>query len=165
MNPLSLATILAQLLLLVLAVHSSSSLVTSSTSKNDTRILNMSSDSEYPKIQAQAGKIEELKQREAALSRLLAAVRMEKLEALRSRPLNIGVVGFGRFGQFMAHTFSKHGNVVASSRSDYTDLAKGMGIDYIPLSDIDGFLDKNLDVIVLATSIVSFEDTVRKFAG
>ena len=40
-----------------------------------------------------------------------------------------------------------------------------MGVDYIPLSDIDAFLESKLDVIVLATSIVSFEDTVRKFAG
>ena len=150
MNPMSFATILARLLLLVLTVHSSSSFVTSSTvnkqSNNDTGIQNnMSSDSEYPKIQAQAGKIEELKQREAALSRLLGAVRLEKLEALRSRPLTIGVVGFGRFGQFIARTFSKHGKVVATSRSDYTELASGMGVDYIPLSDIDAFLESKLD--------------------
>lgn len=112
-------------------------------------------------IQAQAGKIEELKKKEAALARLLAAVRMEKLEALRSRPLTIGVVGFGRFGQFIAKTFSKHGRVVATSRSDYTDLANNMGVNYIPLSDPESFLNENLDVIVLATSIVSFEGTVN----
>lgn len=111
-------------------------------------------------IQAQAGKIEELKKKEAALASLLAAVRREKLDALRSRPLTIGVVGFGRFGQFIARTFSKHGRVVATSRSDYTDLANGMGVTYIPLSDPEAFLDQNLDVIVLATSIVSFEGTV-----
>jgi len=32
---------------------------------------------------------------------------------------------------------------------------------YVPLSDPASFLDKELDVIVLAVSIVSFEDTVR----
>lgn len=116
------------------------------------------------KIQAQAGKIEELKQREAALSRLLAAVRLEKLSALRSRPLTIGVVGFGRFGQFIAETFNKHGRVVATSRSDYTELAKGMGITYIRLDDPASFLEQDLDVIILATSIVSFEATVRNLA-
>ncbi len=116
------------------------------------------------KIQAQAGKIEELKQKEAALSRLLAAVRVEKLNALRSRPLTIGVVGFGRFGQFIARTFRDHGKVVATSRSDYTDLANGMGVTYIPLSNPKEFLNQNLDVIVLATSIVSFEGTVKSLA-
>jgi len=115
-------------------------------------------------IKAQAGKIEALKKKEAALANLLSAVRMEKLEALRSRPLTIGVVGFGRFGQFIAKTFSEHGRVVATSRSDYTDLANGMGVTYIPLSDPEAFLDEGLDVIVLATSIVSFEGTVKNLA-
>ena len=116
-------------------------------------------------IQAQAGKIEELKQKEAALSRLLAAVRVEKLNALRSKPLKIGVVGFGRFGQFIARTFAQHGKVVATSRSDYTDLANGMGVKYIPLSNPKEFLNQNLDVIVLATSIVSFEGSVQSLAS
>lgn len=130
---------------------------------NNTGNLKMSTDENKgePIIQAQAGKIEELKKKEAALARLLSAVRMEKLEALRSRPLTIGVVGFGRFGQFIAKTFSKHGRVVATSRSDYTELANGMGVTYIPLSNPEAFLDENLDVIVLATSIVSFEGTVK----
>jgi prephenate dehydrogenase len=112
-------------------------------------------------IRAQAGKIQQLKEKEAALSRLLAAVRREKLSALRSRPLTIGIVGFGRFGQFIARTFVQHGKVIATSRSDYTDLATGMGIEYVSLSNPELFLEKDLDVIVLATSIVSFEGTVK----
>lgn len=120
----------------------------------------MSSD-EKNLIQPAPGKIEHLKSKEAALARLLAEVRREKLECLRSRPLTIGIVGFGRFGQFIAETFAKHGTVVATSRSDYTDLARGMGVEYIPLSDPEAFLEKDLDVIVLATSIVSFEGTVK----
>jgi prephenate dehydrogenase len=112
-------------------------------------------------IQPAAGKIQHLKAKEAALSRLLAAVRKEKLQALRSRPLTIGVIGFGRFGQFIAKTFADHGTVIATSRSDYTDLARGMGVEYIPLSDPERFFAKDLDVIVLATSIVSFEGTVQ----
>ena len=120
----------------------------------------MSSD-EKNLIQPAPGKIEHLKSKEAALARLLAEVRREKLECLRSRPLTIGIVGFGRFGQFIAETFAKHGTVVATSRSDYTDLARGMGVEYIALSDPEAFLEKDLDVIVLATSIVSFEETVK----
>eukprot|EP00560_Eucampia_antarctica_P007713 CAMPEP_0197827044 /NCGR_PEP_ID=MMETSP1437-20131217/3918_1 /TAXON_ID=49252 ORGANISM="Eucampia antarctica, Strain CCMP1452" /NCGR_SAMPLE_ID=MMETSP1437 /ASSEMBLY_ACC=CAM_ASM_001096 /LENGTH=472 /DNA_ID=CAMNT_0043427753 /DNA_START=246 /DNA_END=1664 /DNA_ORIENTATION=+ len=129
---------------------------------NDDNDKNVSVDPK--KIRAQAGKIEELKAREVALSRLLAAVRREKLAALRSRPLTIGVVGFGRFGQFIAQTFAKHGRVVATSRSDYTELAEGMGITYVKLSDPQAFLNEDLDVIVLATSITSFEDTVGNLA-
>jgi len=136
----------------------------SSENKSDSSSSDGDSSSNVKKIKAQAGKIEELKAREVALSRLLAAVRREKLAALRSRPLTIGVVGFGRFGQFIAQTFTKHGRVVATSRSDYTDLAANMGIVYHKLDDLPAFLEEDLDVIVLATSIVSFEGTVSNIA-
>ena len=109
------------------------------------------------------GRLEELKQQEADLARKLAEIRMEKLSALRSKPLTIGVVGFGRFGQFIAKTLSGHGKIVVTSRSNYKDVAAGMGAEYIPLSKPELFLDKNLDVIIFATSIVSFESTVRSF--
>ena len=110
------------------------------------------------------GKLKKIKQKEAALANLLSAVRQEKLATLRSRPLTIGVIGFGRFGQFIAKSFAKHaGRVVVTSRSDYTEIANSMGVKYVPLSDKKAFLDENLDVIVVATSILSFDDTVRDF--
>lgn len=112
-----------------------------------------------------AGKLEELKQRERELSRLLAAVRREKLNEIRSRPLSIGIIGFGRFGQFIARTFASYGNVVVTSRSDYTEIANAMGVKYIPLSDPKAFLEQDLDVIVVAVSILSFEATVNSLAG
>jgi len=110
----------------------------------------------------QTGRLEELKQQEAELARKLAAIRMEKLAELRSKPLTIGIIGFGRFGQFIAETFSKHGKIVVTSRSDYTDIANDMGATYVPLSDPDAFLDQDLDVIILAVSILSFEGTLKK---
>jgi prephenate dehydrogenase len=113
---------------------------------------------------AQAGRLEELKVQEAELARQLAAIRMEKLATLRSRPLTIGIVGFGRFGQFIAKTFSKHGKIVVTSRSDYTEIANEMGVVYVPLSDPDAFLNKNLDVIIFAVSILSFENTIKTLA-
>ena len=113
-------------------------------------------------IPSPVGRLEELKQKEAELAKLLSEVRMEKLSALRSKPLKIGIVGFGRFGQFIARTFSRHGKVVVTSRSDYTDVANAMGVTYVPMSDPDAFLNEDLDVIILATSIVSFESTVQK---
>jgi arogenate dehydrogenase (NADP+), plant len=108
-----------------------------------------------------AGRLEELKLQEAELARQLAAIRIEKLAALRSRPLTIGIIGYGRFGQFIAKTFARHGTIVVSSRSDYTDVANGIGATYVPLDDPDSFLEKDLDVIILAVSILSFESTVK----
>lgn len=110
------------------------------------------------------GRLEELKQQEADLARKLTEIRMKKLAALRSKPLTIGVVGFGRFGQFIAKTLCGHGKIVVTSRSNYEDVAAGMGAEYIPLSKPKLFLEKNLDVIILATSIVSFDSTVRSLA-
>lgn len=126
--------------------------------------VNWEAQGEGDEKRAAAGKLEELKQREAELSALLADVRREKLSAIRSRPLTIGVVGFGRFGQFIAQTFSKYGRVVVTSRSDYSEIARGMGVKYVPLSDTDAFLEEGLDVIVFATSILSFESLLQSFA-
>ena len=74
-----------------------------------------------------------------------------------------GIVGFGRFGQFIGKSFSKYGRVVGTSRSDYTEIAESMGATYIPLSDPEAFLAQGLDVIVFAVSIMSFESTVQSF--
>ncbi|KAL3822271.1 hypothetical protein ACHAXA_005904 [Cyclostephanos tholiformis] len=109
-----------------------------------------------------AGMLEELKQQEAKLALMLASVRRQKLAVLRARPLSIGIVGFGRFGQFIAKSFAKHGRVIGSSRGDYSHIADELGVTFIPLSDLESLVVKeDLDVIVLAVSIVSFEDTVK----
>lgn len=114
------------------------------------------------RLGSNAGDLERIKQEEARLSSMLAAIRQEKLSVLRSRPLTVGVIGFGRFGQFIARGFSKHSNVVGTSRSDYTQIASDMGAKYFPLSDLESFvMEDELDVIVIAVSIVSFEDTVK----
>ena len=49
-----------------------------------------------------------------------------------------------------------------TSRSDYTDVADAMGVKYLPLDDPESFLTQDLDVLIVATSIVSFESTVQK---
>lgn len=113
---------------------------------------------------SRVGRLEELKQREQELAAQLAAVRREKLSAIRSRPLTIGIVGFGRFGQFIARTFAKYGRVVVTSRSDYSEIANGMGVNYVPMSEPEQFLNQQLDVIVFAVSILSFKNTVKSFA-
>jgi hypothetical protein len=112
---------------------------------------------------SRVGRLEELKQREMELAAQLATVRQEKRSVIRSRPLTIGVVGFGRFGQFIARSFAKYGRVVVTSRSDYTEIANGMGVTYVPLSDPRAFLAEGLDVIVFCVSILSFKATVKSF--
>mmetsp|Transcript_24242 Transcript_24242/g.57384 ORF Transcript_24242/g.57384 Transcript_24242/m.57384 type:complete len:557 (-) Transcript_24242:2513-4183(-) len=141
---------------------SSTPLSSSSSSNDESSHNNSNTNDDEPSLPSQAGRLEELKQREAELAEQLAAIRMEKLSALRSKPLTIGIVGYGRFGQFIAKTFARHGKVVVTSRSDYTDVADAMGAKYIPLSDPDEFLAQDLDVIILATSILSFESTIQQ---
>ena len=52
--------------------------------------------------------------------------------------------------------------MVGTSRSDYTRVASEMGAKYIPLSNLEQFvMEDDMDVIVIAVSIVSFEDTVK----
>ena len=106
------------------------------------------------------GQLKELKNLEAELKRQLDEVRQKKRSAIQSRPLTIGVIGFGRFGQFIASTFRKYGRIVVTSRSDYTDIANTLGVKYVPLSDPQAFLNEGLDVIVVAVSIMSFERTI-----
>jgi len=109
-----------------------------------------------------AGELERLKEEEARLATMLSSIRRQKLDVLRSRPLTVGIIGFGRFGQFMGKKFIKYGNVIGTSRSDYTKIADDMGAKYIPLSDLESFvMEDELDVIVVAVSIVSFESTVK----
>ena len=109
-----------------------------------------------------AGELEKLKEEEDRLASMLASIRQQKLSVLRSRPLTIGIIGFGRFGAFIGKSFSKYGNVIGTSRSDYTKIANEMGAKYIPLSDLESFvMEDDLEVIVVAVSIVSFEDTAK----
>ena len=78
--------------------------------------------------------------------------------------LNIGVVGFGRFGQFISEKMVKYGfNVYATSRSDYTSEANKMNVTF---SEFDTFLENHfeiLDIIIFATSINSFEKVINHF--
>ncbi len=75
--------------------------------------------------------------------------------------LKIGIIGFGRFGQFIGEHMVKYGfQVYATSRSDYSELSKDIGITFLKHED---FLRLNLDIIVLSTSILSFEKVFLSF--
>lgn len=122
---------------------------------------NINTSNNIPTINSSNGELERLKKEEQRLFALLDSIRKQKLVVLRSRPLSIGIIGFGRFGQFISKTLTKYGNVVVTSKTDYANVASEMGVKYMPLSELESFvLDENLDVIILSTSIVSFKDTV-----
>ncbi|KAF9626096.1 hypothetical protein IFM89_030943 [Coptis chinensis] len=71
----------------------------------------------------------------------------------KSTRLKIGIVGFGNFGQFLAKTLVKQGHtVLAYSRSDYSDIARELGVSF---SDPNDLCEEHPEVILLCSSIVS----------
>ena len=79
----------------------------------------------------------------------------------KKSPLKIGIIGFGKFGQFLAKTFVKNNDVYAVGRSDTSAVAKAIGCDFFPLFDMSSFAKVDCDVIILACSIISFEEVLR----
>jgi len=75
----------------------------------------------------------------------------------KQRRLKIGIVGFGNFGQFLAKTFVKYADVYGINRSDKSNAAKQIGAKFYPSYDVANFLKNNLDVIIMCTSVISFE--------
>ncbi|KAI4385631.1 hypothetical protein MLD38_003631 [Melastoma candidum] len=65
------------------------------------------------------------------------------------------MVGFGTFAQFLAKTMINRGHTLrATSRTDYTQLSKDMGVSFV--SDVGALLQEDNDVIMICTSILSF---------
>ncbi|CAN0012161.1 unnamed protein product [Choristocarpus tenellus] len=77
------------------------------------------------------------------------------------RRLKIGVVGFGKFGQFIARTMVKNHDVIAMGRGDYTLAAKEMGVRYYPSFEMSEFFANKPDVVMFSVSILSFEQVVK----
>ncbi|CAM6082951.1 unnamed protein product [Calypogeia fissa] len=81
-------------------------------------------------------------------------------ELQKKKILKVGIVGFGNFGQFLAQRFVKQGhNVLAFSRSDYSDCAKKLGVTYY--RDADDFCEEHPEVVVLCTSILSTDSVLH----
>ena len=71
-------------------------------------------------------------------------------------PLRVAVLGFGTFGQFLARRWVQRGHTVYGySRTDYSSVAKGMGVAFF--TDANELAKKELDVVIIAVSILSFE--------
>merc|ERR1711871_407867 len=77
--------------------------------------------------------------------------------------LKIGIIGFGKFGQFLAKTFVKNHEVYCVDKDDMSNVAKEIGCDYYPLYDLSAFNQVDCDIIIFSVSIISFEEVLRSF--
>mmetsp|Transcript_25951 Transcript_25951/g.79809 ORF Transcript_25951/g.79809 Transcript_25951/m.79809 type:complete len:319 (-) Transcript_25951:403-1359(-) len=113
------------------------------------------------------GRLSDIKASEAQLRWQLAQVQREKAEVLATRRLKIGIVGFGKFGQFLAKKFADYDHEIAAlSHSDRSAEARALGAEAChrlgDATDVLKFFERDLDVVVLAVSIVSFDDTLAR---
>ncbi|KDP44685.1 hypothetical protein JCGZ_01185 [Jatropha curcas] len=77
-----------------------------------------------------------------------------------SPALNIGIIGFGPFAQFLAKIMIKQGHTLrATSRSDHSQLCEDFGISYF--RDVRRFLEADNDVILICTSILSLAEVLK----
>ncbi|KAG6765498.1 hypothetical protein POTOM_029543 [Populus tomentosa] len=77
-----------------------------------------------------------------------------------SRNLEIGIVGFGPFAQFLAKIMIKQGHTLrATSRSDHSSICQDLGISFF--RDTGTFLEANNDVILICTSILSLSKVLN----
>lgn len=77
--------------------------------------------------------------------------------------INIGIVGFGRFGQFIAKKMIKYGfNVYATSRSDYSEESKKIGANFINMDKFSDYLENESNkIVIISTSINSFGEVLN----
>lgn len=79
--------------------------------------------------------------------------------------INIGIIGFGRFGQFIANQMAKYKdrskfNIIATNRSDKSEDANKMNILF---QNKEEFIKNEFDIIIFATSILSFEQVLYSY--
>ncbi|VVU94284.1 Aminotransferase class I and II [seawater metagenome] len=73
--------------------------------------------------------------------------------------LIIGIIGFGRFGQFLAKYLNKQHYVIATSQSNHQDKAEELGVKFY--KKMDDFIEQKMDVVILSMSILSFKDVIE----
>ncbi|GLT74994.1 hypothetical protein SLA2020_467530 [Shorea laevis] len=84
-----------------------------------------------------------------------------KHQYLQSTSLKIAIIGFGNFGQFLCKTFLRHHHtVLAHSRTDYTHIAKSLGVSFF--TDPHDLCEQHPEVVLLSTSILSTENVLRQ---
>jgi arogenate dehydrogenase (NADP+) len=76
--------------------------------------------------------------------------------------LDILLVGFGNFGQFIAKYLRKFHTLHCSNREDTSAEAALLGCEYTTLDDLYKMSSINCDVILVSVSIISFEEVLSK---
>ncbi len=74
--------------------------------------------------------------------------------------LEIGVIGFGKFGQYASKLLIGKHKVRAMGRADFSPTSKEMGIPYYNYFNHEKFFE-GLDVVLISVSIVSFESVLK----
>ena len=88
-------------------------------------------------------------------------LEFDNINSSQINKLKVGIIGFGRFGQFIGEQMVNYGfQVYATSRSNYTDESKKIGVTFL---NYDEFIKLNVDVVIIATSILSFEKVVDSY--
>lgn len=81
------------------------------------------------------------------------------IRSQNSQKLKIAIVGFGKFGQFLAKTLTHQGHtVLAHSRTDQSIVARKLGVSFFP--NPDDLCEEHPEIILLCTSIISTEQVV-----
>lgn len=98
--------------------------------------------------------------------RLGALVGLENLGPGPSLPLpaakrkrRLGILGFGTFGQFIAKKLALDFDVFVTNREDQSGIADKCGVSWC--ESVDLLLDQNVEILVIAVSVLSFEAVVR----
>jgi len=78
-----------------------------------------------------------------------------------SNKKQLAIIGFGQFGKFIAKILKPHFKITATSKSDYSVLAKKMGIKFASLQETV----QNADIIILTMPISVCEEIVKKISS
>ena len=81
-----------------------------------------------------------------------------------TQKLNIGIVGYGAFGQFLGQQMAGTHKVRCIDQMDRSKEADKTDVEYYPMFDMHNFLE-DLDVVVFAVPLIEFEDVIRNIAA
>jgi prephenate dehydratase/prephenate dehydrogenase len=81
-----------------------------------------------------------------------------------TQKLNIGIVGYGAFGQFLGKQMAGTHKVRCIDQMDRSKEADRTNVEYYPMFDLHNFLE-SLDVVVFAVPLIEFEDVIKNIAA
>ena len=81
-----------------------------------------------------------------------------------TQKLNIGIVGYGAFGQFLGKQMAATHKVRCIDQMDRSKEADRTDVEYYPMFDMHNFLE-DLDVVVFAVPLIEFEDVIKNIAA